>query len=253
MKKNIMMRLASFLLVAVLISTSAISGTYAKYVTADDASDNARVARWGVEFVVEDDGLFTTQYKYKEATGIEGVVYSVESKAGGDVVAPGTSGNAYSFYTTGDPEVSYKVTFNADEADMKTIYLLKDEEGNSVEYYPVVFTLTIAGENVTIADQQVTSIVNAIEGCSYFYDVDTETYYYRTSGTGVWTKYVGVGAPSINLSWNWDFDDNGNGTYDVLDTILGNLAYGYTYDKIGTADYSLEVNVDVTATAAQID
>ena len=31
MKRNVMMRLASFLLVAVLISTSAISGTYAKY------------------------------------------------------------------------------------------------------------------------------------------------------------------------------------------------------------------------------
>jgi flagellin-like hook-associated protein FlgL len=49
MKKNVMMRLACFLLVAVLISTSAISGTYAKYVTKDTAMDSARVAKWGVQ------------------------------------------------------------------------------------------------------------------------------------------------------------------------------------------------------------
>ena len=49
MKKNVMMRLASFLLVAVLISTSAISGTYAKYVTTAEGKETARVAKWGVQ------------------------------------------------------------------------------------------------------------------------------------------------------------------------------------------------------------
>ena len=48
MKKNKMMRLASVLLIAVMISTSAISGTYAKYVTEGAAQDDARVAHWGV-------------------------------------------------------------------------------------------------------------------------------------------------------------------------------------------------------------
>ena len=48
MKKNKMMRLASFLLIAVLVSTSAISGTYAKYTTSGFAEDQARVAKWGV-------------------------------------------------------------------------------------------------------------------------------------------------------------------------------------------------------------
>ena len=47
MKKNTMMRLASVLLIAVLMSTCAISGTFAKYVTSDSSSDSARVARWG--------------------------------------------------------------------------------------------------------------------------------------------------------------------------------------------------------------
>ena len=48
MKKNKMMRLASGLLVAVLITTSTISGTFAKYVTTADAKDEARVAKFGV-------------------------------------------------------------------------------------------------------------------------------------------------------------------------------------------------------------
>ena len=48
MKKNKMMRLASSLLVAVLLTSSVISGTFAKYVTSDGASDSARVAKFGV-------------------------------------------------------------------------------------------------------------------------------------------------------------------------------------------------------------
>ena len=62
MKKNVMMRLASFLLVAVLISTSAISGTYAKYVTQAEGTDSARVAKWGVTVAIDGSDLFANQY-----------------------------------------------------------------------------------------------------------------------------------------------------------------------------------------------
>ena len=47
MKKNRMMRLASVLLVCVLLTTSVISGTFAKYVTSVESTDEARVANWG--------------------------------------------------------------------------------------------------------------------------------------------------------------------------------------------------------------
>ena len=47
MKKNTMMRVASALLVAVLLTTCAISGTFAKYVSSAETSDTARVAKWG--------------------------------------------------------------------------------------------------------------------------------------------------------------------------------------------------------------
>ena len=48
MKRNKMMRIASVLLVAVLLSTCVISGTFAKYTTSNSATDSARVAKWGV-------------------------------------------------------------------------------------------------------------------------------------------------------------------------------------------------------------
>ena len=43
MKKNKMMRAASALMVATLLTTSVISGTFAKYVTSVNSSDWARI------------------------------------------------------------------------------------------------------------------------------------------------------------------------------------------------------------------
>lgn len=47
MKKNKRMRTASGLMIAALLTTSMISGTFAKYTTADAAQDSARAAKWG--------------------------------------------------------------------------------------------------------------------------------------------------------------------------------------------------------------
>lgn len=80
MKRNVMMRLASFLLVAVLISTSAISGTYAKYVTSAGSSDKARVAYWG--FQADNSMDITNLFSYQYS--------NVQSVDGADVIAPGT-------------------------------------------------------------------------------------------------------------------------------------------------------------------
>ena len=55
MKKNRIMRLASILLVCVLLTTSVISGTFAKYTTSQDASDSARVAHWGFNAAADFD------------------------------------------------------------------------------------------------------------------------------------------------------------------------------------------------------
>ena len=68
MKKNIMMRLSALLLVAVLLTTCVISGTFAKYVTTGTATDSARVAKWGVTVEAKLDDLFVDEYKLDDTT-----------------------------------------------------------------------------------------------------------------------------------------------------------------------------------------
>ena len=110
MKKNRMMRLASGLLVAVLVTTSMISGTFAKYTTQDSASDVARVAKWGVELQVVGN-LYGDTYKdaivKEDADGF--TVQSVDQTA--DLVAPGTKNDeGFTFSLKGQPEVAGEVT-----------------------------------------------------------------------------------------------------------------------------------------------
>lgn len=117
MKKNKMMRLASALLVCVLLSTSVISGTFAKYVTTNKAEDTARVAKWGVT-VDATGNLFGAQYKngavalsIPTTSEVDDEI-SVESyNNSDDVVAPGTqSEHGLTFGINGTPEVDTKVS-----------------------------------------------------------------------------------------------------------------------------------------------
>ena len=84
MKKNVMMRVASILLVLVLMSTSAISGTFAKYVTKSSGNDEARVAYWGFD-APADLAIDMFDDVYTSAAGT-----TVDSENGDNVVAPGT-------------------------------------------------------------------------------------------------------------------------------------------------------------------
>lgn len=85
MKKNRMMRLASILLVCVLLTTSVISGTFAKYTTTVTSDDKARVAYWGFQSSnsMNITGLFADAY---------GNTVNSVGDNGDDVIAPGTDG-----------------------------------------------------------------------------------------------------------------------------------------------------------------
>ena len=70
MKKNIMMRLSALLLVAVLLTTCVISGTFAKYVTTSELEEDvATVAKWGIVMTVTgDDLVYDDDKTTKDAT-----------------------------------------------------------------------------------------------------------------------------------------------------------------------------------------
>lgn len=244
MKKNVMMRVASLMLVMVLVTSSVISGTFAKYVTSGSASAEARVAKWGVEFRTNSVDLFKPEYNYKAVpTGVS-ATYSVESTV--DVVAPGTSGTGYNFTTAhpmGNPEVSYAVTFDVKDG-AETVSLTKGSD----TYYPIEYKLVLGNIIVAENNNDFNAVMGALENCQYMFDVDNTQYYISVDGGANWSAYPGI--PSLDLSWNWDFEQG----KDTEDTALGNLAAGYNLAQVG--DYTaanLEVAFDITATATQID
>ena len=108
MRKNRMMRLASLMLVLVLLTSSVVSGTFAKYVTTVSGTDTARVARWGFTGDTTNitiGNLFMNAYNNVDADV--------------DVIAPGTENSAkFEFAYNGAagtaPEVKYNFTVSTD-------------------------------------------------------------------------------------------------------------------------------------------
>lgn len=240
MRKNKMMRLASALLVAVLLTTCAISGTFAKYVTSDTSADSARVAKWGVSVVASGDDLFNNEYT-DTTHGL-----TVKSEDDKNVVAPGTSNTEFgaaglTFTIEGAPEVAVKITY--DFKAIEDIYLgtgtyADDTTGDDTDfyvvtgdpYYPVVYTLTKDGSEVAKGN------LAAID--TYFENLTTSSTLIAANTT-LDAVYV--------LTWAWDFGDSANNT---KDTTLGNLAAGTTTT---TNDFNLDLSYSLTITIEQVD
>lgn len=247
MKKNRFIKLASGLLVLCLMTTCVIGATLAKYTTAKNTQDSARVAKWGVRITALANSVFNTQYA-KDDMGYAGAL-SVKSSTTEKVVAPGTTGNAAQFSIAGTPEVAVRLSFNmTDVTEVKlTAGTYTNTDGATVElgsdYNPIKWTLK---KN----DTDVTGAVNlTLAEMATFLSTYTVDYEPNTD--------LSTTVPTYKLSWAWDFDD-GHGTNDKADSILGDLAAGVsgiTKDSaaIETADYSTQVSYTLTITATQID
>ncbi len=189
MKKNTMMRVASALLVAVLLTTCAISGTFAKYVTEKDAADSARVAKWGVTITAAGDDAFATEYENDES------VVTVQSTA--KVIAPGTDGDLGGLTIAGKSEVMVDVEATA------TLTLTGWEvEGD--EYCPLIFTVgttdyQIDGTTITDIDGLVAAVEDAFEALTEA-AIEPGTEFNK----------------AVSVSWAWPFSVD-----DDKDTALG--------------------------------
>ena len=171
--KNRMMRIASVLLVAVLLSTCVISGTYAKYASEYTGESTARVAKWAFTFandVNDEKNEFTFDlFEYTDA--------SVDVNGAEDrdkVIAPGTTGS-FALEITNASEVSakYKVTLEAENADNIPIeYSLVG--GESAQDW----TQDITQLNV-FKDKQSNEIDNGFASIAYGETADTITVYWR--------------------------------------------------------------------------
>lgn len=200
MKKNRMIRIASVLLIAVLISTCALSGTLAKYVTSETGSDSARVAKWGVFVAVAvgtaDGSAFADEYGA-----------TVKSSVADDaVVAPGTSGTLLTSSISGAPEVAVSVKEVAD-LDLGAYWI-----ANGGYYCPIKIVVTTDG-----------GIPTVFNGMDYDTAADFEA-----AVEGVLNRDVDFAA-NTNLAkghvvtWEWTFNGGVEQT-DANDSILGEAA-----------------------------
>lgn len=257
MKKNKIMRIASALLVLALLSTCAISGTFAKYVTSDSASDTARVAKFGVVVTAWDDSAFSTSYE----TGNETVVSSTSDK----LVAPGTKNDTgITFSITGTPEVDVEVDFvltvnkdvflNVGTYADETTGTTDDKYTVDTVYTPVVFTLTNDGN--AVATGTLSDIKAYLEADTFSKVYDANTNLTETFGT-------------YTLTWAWDFPATEDAATDKKDTTLGNLAAGVTVPTTATelttlnakgaaapeaqGDYCLNIDFEIEIVVTQVD
>ena len=130
MRKNKMMRLASGLLVAVLLTTCAISGTFAKYISTASGSDTARVAKWSIEVEGTDIAIspnttiaFDLFDTVKDTAGADEEHVSTAAVGQPAIIAPGTSGSfRLDVANTSEVDAKYTIVLaetNAGEIPLK--------------------------------------------------------------------------------------------------------------------------------------
>ncbi len=235
MKKNKFLRLASALVIMTLLSTCAISGTFAKYTTNNSASDSARVAKFGVTLTITDESNFKTAYKST------GDTITVESFDTDKITAPGTSGNAITFAISGTPEVATKIdvimTVTSDiyvkageHLDYTTAGDTSDKFTLNDDYYPVVFTL----KQTKNADGTMDTVIATGNLAAIKAELDkyTETARYAPN-TNLTAEF--------QLSWEWKFDGN-----DKADTLLGNVAVEETSNENVCTELEYSIKFSVT-------
>ncbi len=202
MKKNKALRLASALLVLTLLTTCAISSTFAKYVTGTTGTDNARVAYWGFDQAAATTiDLFDGTYNNVTSSGeVDGFT---------NVIAPGTEKSAtfafgYTNYKTDQitaPEVAYTftvdptITGDFDELDANPGFKWTLKKGTAA-----------ANEYGTV--NELLAAIKALSG-----DASGS----KTYNPGQLPADFTAADEVYTVGWAWAFDGN-----DDKDTALGN-------------------------------
>ena len=217
--KNKFMRIAAVALMLCLVTTCAISGTFAKYTTEGTATDTARVAKWGITVTAPTDEAFAKKYNDTASESGVKVVSTTE------VVAPGTNGTLPTPVIAGTAEVAVEVIVSA------TITLDKWTTDGTDEYCPIEFTV---GEK--------TYGIYGTEGANYVKCTDVadlknkvETAISATISYDANATIAAIAVPT----WAWAFTTGD--ANDAKDTKLGARAAD---DNAPTITYSITVTVN---------
>ena len=221
-----MYRLVVLLLALSAVTMSFVFVTIGKYSTNNGTQDSARVAAFGVRIKASDTSSFETEYS------TDGKTITVKSSSGDKIVAPGTADkNGIKFSVTGKPEVATELLISV--TPKNDVFLKTEKNGAEYVYKPVRFALVCGGE--LLASGTLAELSEKLETIAITFDagetLDRE----------------------ISLSWEWSYDSvDENG--DVYDTALGDIAANIVPEGMEEgADYSLDVEYEISITVNQID
>ena len=189
------------------------ANTFAKYLTTNDGSASAQVAKWGVTIAVNPDELFSKNYENGADVAENGDVIASGTTS---LVAPGTGDDinfAQAIQLSGTPEVDVKVTITA---------TITDEVTYTDDTHPIVWK---DGDATITLEDDGTKVITV----TTFYNANTDL------------STVTPNCPAI--SWAWAL--NGN---DAEDTILGNAA---AEGNAATVSIAFEVSIEQVQQSAQ--
>lgn len=214
------------LLLAVVISGYSVSGTYAKYTSQIDLTDEARVAKWDIKLAedsMQNVNLFEKSYFYGDDNHV--VVDSIADADGkkAKVVAPGTNGQ-YTFALTGAIETNYRLELTANGTNT---VVLKDDADN-ITYNPMKFYLATDDSLEIDAITGWYDFDGLLNALNALYPVNGKVYAPGTVDNTAYTIY-----------WKWDFETSA--ANNELDTILGETS----------AEHIISLDIDIIAKQTQ--
>lgn len=216
MKKEWTVKLGLLALILTLVTTSLVSGTFAKYTSFVEASDTARVAKFEFDvegFKDETINLFDTT----DDTGIKGA----------DLIAPGTSGS-FNLVVTNKSEVAVKAEFDIDEtngSEGKRVPIFYTLESLQTSPGTQRYSSVITGDNYLPLESDVG---NSLESALLINRLDFAANDYNPT-------------EQKTVYWYWAYEEPDDKDRDTSDTALGE----------STED--IEVILKIICTVTQLD
>lgn len=225
--KNKMLKLGILMFGIAAVTTFAIGGTLAKYVTDGTNTASASVAKWGITVnTTAASETFKTEYATDDTTVKDTIASSVVS--GSDptknIIAPGTSGTLATSTVFGTAEVAVSVSRTATVTlENWTVNI----DGVESEYCPIVFVVKTGSNTVTYkmgatkdVSQDDVKIYNTIKDLT-----DALETAFADSVANYAPNAQINDSSDVTCTWSWAFEDTSAGAYqdNKKDTALAEL------------------------------
>ena len=215
------------LLMAVAITGYSVSGTYAKYISSVDLTDEARVAKWELKATGNGKDLEETNNidLFANSYVKDGKTYVKAVNDTDKIVAPGTQGT-YELALTGEMETAYTLNFIVNNTQDIVVYYTTDAEGNvdemstvegeltnAKEYHPLRYTVEYLKDGAEVITDPTKKIVGKTSA-----QVKTMLDAYNAMVNA--GKPFGPGKManlSYTITWAWDTRNTTDGSGNALD------------------------------------